>query len=72
MAHCKWRCNKWKLVHINIEMHVNFLYNSVQEYVMIRQLLKRLNGKEGSLNFKKDILEAKFLFSLEVHFATQI
>lgn len=43
---------------------------------MIRQLLKRLNGKESSLNFKKvfndGILEAKFIFLSEIHFATQV
>lgn len=57
-------------------MYINFLYNCsdnkafimFEEYIMVRKLLKRLNGKESSLNFKKvfndDILEAKSYFHL--------
>lgn len=47
----------------------------LEEYVMIRQLLKRLNGTESSLHFWKvfndGILETKFIFSLEIDFASQ-
>lgn len=43
----------------------------LEEYVMIRKLLKRLNGKESSLNFKKafndDILEVEFAFPFEIN-----
>lgn len=57
-------------------MHINFLYNSsdnkafimFEEYIMVRKLLKRLNSKESSLNFKKafsdGILETKSYFHL--------
>ena len=59
MAHWEWRCSKWKLECINIEMRIFFLqcsdnktFTILEEYVMIRQLLKWLNGRDSSLHFK--------------------
>lgn len=57
-------------------MGINFLYNCsdkkafimLEKYVMIKKLLRRLNIRESSLNFKMTfndgILEAKFIFHL--------